>query len=173
MPGKVSLSVVMRLQFLKEFKPVDLNCGRYCTEAAAKWIQTTYKLGGNPDIFHKILNPPSSILGMGWSVDDEGKDVITQMGIPDSSDAWGTLLKMYGPLIIAVKLAPGCGHYVLVTGVDGETLEYKDPLRGDTQLTKDRVQMTKTINGTVVSAVSKLKLKAKLDATPSGLVDLP
>jgi hypothetical protein len=130
--------VEMRSQFATEGKPVDLNCGRYCTEAAIKWWDSQQNLNLG-DVFHNLLPEPERYMGLkiAWDPACEGAAFTTALEPkPDTLGAWMAALREHGPLIVDGSLGDvlgwfHVGHYILIVGVDiaNEKLLCKDPLK--------------------------------------------
>ena len=148
--------VEMRSQLLTEGMPVDLNCGRYCVEAAIKYwlVQLSRRLKPNAgDVFHGLL-PESSmkILGikLAWDASAEGSRYTRAVGKPTSLEQWARQLQNDGPLIVDGALGSVLGithvrHYILIVGADirSGVLLCRDPLaagKGEIEYKFDWVQ---------------------------------
>jgi hypothetical protein len=150
----------MRCQFGKELKPVDLNCGRYCAEAAILWWKRSLSLDLPDDIFHELLPEPDPMYGfkIAWAPEREGRFYSLAHAKPTSFADWEKYLALYGPIIVSGKLGRadwgvfgGVDHYILITGAENGHLYYKDPLSGDKEQEYKFSSADARIEGTVFS----------------------
>ncbi len=174
-PSTILEGTEMRSQFFTEGKPVDLNCGRYCTEAAIKWWgkERGVFLG---DVFHELLPEPTPMYGMkiAWSPASEGRDLTFTLRKPKDLQTWKQCLVLYGPLIISgelgevsSKLGWYVGHFILLVGVDvsGQKIICRDPLKAsEGLLTFDFDWIQPRINGvSAVDADKVIALRQKIE----------
>ena len=155
----------MRSQFGAEGMPVDLNCGRYCTEAAMKWWAQSLYWNIGADVFHTLPEPtPKSVLGglfsvkASWSPAVEGSAFTNALPKPATLGKWEQAIAAYGPLIVSGDLGDAIivwvGHYILIVGVDlhKRQLICKDPLKGnetvryDFDWIQDRIETVRAVN---------------------------
>jgi hypothetical protein len=166
MQSSASDEVEMRSQFTGPVS-VDLNCGRYCTEAAIKWWAEKLHLNLG-DIFHDLLPEPTpkgplGSLKIGWSPGNEGKNLTMALDIPQTLLDWQDNLRTFGPLIISGELGDAIivwvKHFILVIDVDiaRNELICKDPLKGNETVHHDFDWIKKRI--TSVYAVRPNKLQ--------------
>ncbi len=102
----------IRSQFTSEKGiSVDLNCGRYCTEAAIKWWAREMKLDLG-DVFHEMLEDPKYLVS--WAPWREGKNCTISVPRPKRVEDWRNAVAKYGPLIISGPL----GEASLETGLE-------------------------------------------------------
>jgi len=163
----------MRSQFGAEGMPVDLNCGRYCTESAMKWWAQNLRWNIGRDVFHQLPEPtPKSVLGVfsvkaSWSPAVEGSEFTDAIAKPATLGEWRDAIARSGPLIVSGDLGDAIivwvGHYVLIVGVDihGQQLLCKDPLKGneivrrDFDWIQDRI---KTVHAVKLGKLRELRL---------------
>ncbi len=175
-PPTILEGTEMRSQFFTEGKPVDLNCGRYCTEAAIKWWgkEKGVFLG---DIFHELLPEPTPMFGMkiAWSPESEGSELTFTLPKPEDLQTWKQYLVLYGPLIISGKLGEVSsklnlyvGHFILLVGVDvsRKKIICRDPLKAsEGLLTFDFDWIQDRITGvSAVNADKVIALRQKIEA---------
>ena len=176
--------VKMRLQFFAEGKPVDLNCGRYCAEAAILWTIQKYGWPMPSDVFHEFLPKPANspggvaYLGFGWSPAKEGKDLTEGIPAPTDITGWRSELNYWGPIIVSVTIGHVVGHFILVIGADAGTIQYKDPLKGNKKISMNFADFDKMTNETVVYGIRRGTLEKKLkeggySIGRNAIVDLP
>ncbi|MFT4114981.1 papain-like cysteine protease family protein [Silvibacterium sp.] len=142
--------------------PFDPNCGRYCADAAIRFVSRQ----DNPlreiprDAFNSLPVPTKGNFFLifrgrkwAWDPDKEGSELTRSLwtenplawGIAD----WRSKLDRHGPLIISgpIALHGWISHYVLAIGVDEarEELIYKDPI-GASETRKSLDWIRKHIN---------------------------
>jgi hypothetical protein len=153
--------------------PFDPNCGRYCVDAAIRYVAGADNPNLPGDTLHllpeaELRNFTFPVIGTfrdrrwGWSPDEEGQEVTRSLwkrAANDGADndwnanAWFDALRAHGTLIVGGDLAlfGRVGHYVLVTGVqvgiddEHSYLIYKDPI-GGSRVTKTLAWMKRHID---------------------------
>ncbi len=129
-------------QFFEQGQWFNLNCGRFCAEAALDWCERHRKtsiaaqayLGESKTTVTELLEEqgyeryrrlwPKNAFGS-WAPDKEGGEYFERVLIPGTVRGWVTLINDRGPVIAAIP-----GHYILIIGADSiaNRLFLKDPL---------------------------------------------
>ncbi len=133
---------------------IDLNCGWYCERALLDyWFQTLF---GRPMVSSGLRH---SRLRIGYDPSDHQIDinhvltrVLSRVAKPADTATWEVLLQNHGPFIVSGGLGPRrVGHWVLIVGADAnaDTLDYKDPIKGDTIQTRAFAHMNPRIDNDV------------------------
>jgi hypothetical protein len=168
--------VEMRSQLFTEGTPFDLNCGRYCSEAAIKWWSNNSPMKLQGDIFHELLPEPTPksaglfSIKASWSPGLEGAAFAKSIDKPNSIEDWKNTLTKYGPITVRGKLGAadwgilgGVGHYILIVGADvtNGKLYYKDPLQDNRgPIEEDFSHLNERINSAFVLKRKNLKIVA-------------
>jgi hypothetical protein len=182
MESSTSDEVEMRSQFTGPLS-VDLNCGRYCTEAAIKWW--AHRLGLElGDVFHKLL--PEPVYMIGWSPGREGKDLTVCLSKPATLGIWKAAIGRYGPLIVSGSLGEVSsrlgfyvGHFILIVDVEmsANELVCKDPLKGNKTISypfewiSKRIETVYAVDPGKLQLVWQKHLKATQEAETQRMMD--
>lgn len=135
----------------------DPNCGWYAQVAALRQRAAALGMARHFPANPARLLPNPSLLA--FSPHDEGADLAVSIRKPNDLDAWEALLQAVGPVIVSGMLGGadwgtvaakqlGVGHFVLIVGADAAagTLDYLDPLQGNTVRTGDYARLDPRID---------------------------
>lgn len=136
MPEMVSQRLLP--SFMPTLPIIDPTCGRYCLKALLKYHYEVLTTIRAPD----VNLPRPTTYWKHWAAYDPYDDfqlgpdtLIESYDRPGSLQAWETLLRQVGPIILSGILGQASvPHFILLVGTDTNgdgTFRFKDPLAGD------------------------------------------